>query len=89
RAFRVKPYQLEWQAVPLTSNGIGRLPAMRTDVYLESADRRIIIDTKYYADALQQYHGSPSFRSENLYQLFAYLRNDAIADPDLVLADGM
>ncbi len=89
RAFRVKPYQLEWQAVPLTSNGIGRLPAMRTDVYLESAGRRIIIDTKYYADALQQYHGSPSFRSDNLYQLFAYLRNDAIADPDLVLADGM
>jgi len=89
RALRVKPYQLEWQAVPLTSNGIGRLPAMRTDVYLESADRRIIIDTKYYADALQQYHGSPSFRSDNLYQLFAYLRNDAIANQDLVLADGM
>lgn len=89
RALRVKPYQLEWQAVPLTSNGIGRLPAMRTDVYLESADRRIIIDTKYYADALQQYHGSPSFRSDNLYQLFAYLRNDAIANSDLVLADGL
>ncbi len=88
-AFRVKPYQLEWQAVPLASNGIGRLPAMRTDVYLESADRRIIIDTKYYADALQQYHGSSRFRSDNLYQLFAYLRNDAIANPDLVLADGM
>jgi 5-methylcytosine-specific restriction enzyme subunit McrC len=89
RALRVKPYQLEWQAVPLTSNGIGRLPAMRTDVYLESADRRVIIDTKYYADALQQYHGSPSFRSDNLYQLFAYLRNDAIANPGLVLANGM
>jgi len=88
RAFRVKPYQLEWQAVPLKSNGIGRLPAMRTDVYLESSDRRIIIDTKYYADALQQYHGSSSFRSDNLYQLFAYLRNDAIANPHLVLADG-
>lgn len=89
RAFRVKPYQLEWQAISLTSNGVGRLPVMRTDVYLESADRRIIIDTKYYADALQQHHGSPSFRSENLYQLFAYLRNDAVLQPDLALADGM
>lgn len=89
RAFRVKSYQLEWQAVPVTSNGIGRLPAMRTDVYLESADRRIIIDTKYYADALQQYYGSASFRSDNLYQLFAYLRNDAIFKPDLTPADGM
>jgi 5-methylcytosine-specific restriction enzyme subunit McrC len=89
RTFRVKPYQLEWQAVPLQTNGVGRLPAMRTDVYLESADRRIIIDTKYYADALQQHHGTSSFRSENLYQLFAYLRNDAIAQPDLAMAEGV
>lgn len=89
RAFRVKPYQLEWQAVSVGTNGVGRLPAMRTDVYLESAARRIIIDTKYYADALQQHHGSPSFRSENLYQLFAYLRNDAIAEPALAVAEGM
>jgi len=88
-AFRVKPYQLEWQAVPMTTNGVGRLPTMRTDVYLECAARRIIIDTKYYADALQQHYGSLSFRSENLYQIFAYLRNDAIAEPDLVPAEGM
>jgi 5-methylcytosine-specific restriction enzyme subunit McrC len=89
QAFRVKPYQLEWQATPLTTNGLGRLPAMRTDVYLESAARRVIIDTKYYAEALQQHHGSPSLRSDNLYQLFAYLRNDAVAQPDLVVAEGM
>jgi 5-methylcytosine-specific restriction enzyme subunit McrC len=89
RIFRVKPYQLEWQAVPLATNGMGRLPAMRTDIYLENVDRRIIIDTKYYADALQQHHGSPSFRSNNLYQLFAYLRNDAVAEPDLPIAEGV
>jgi 5-methylcytosine-specific restriction enzyme subunit McrC len=89
RMFRVKPYQLEWQAVPLRVNGVGRLPAMRTDVYLEGPDRRIIIDTKYYADALQQHHGSPSFRSDNLYQLFAYLRNDAVVAADAPLAEGM
>lgn len=89
RAFRVRPYQLEWQAVPLETNGVGRLPAMRTDVYLESADRRIIIDTKYYADALQQHRGSRSFRSDNLYQLFAYLRNDAVAEATAPLAEGV
>ncbi|VXC80716.1 5-methylcytosine restriction system specificity protein McrC [Sphingomonas sp. 8AM] len=89
RAFRVRSYQLEWQAVPLETNGVGRLPAMRTDVYLESADRRIIMDTKYYADALQQYRGSRSFRSDNLYQLFAYLRNDAVAEPTAPLAEGV
>lgn len=89
RAFRVKPYQLEWQAVPLTTNGVGRLPFMRTDVYLESAARRIIIDTKYYAEALQTHYGSLSFRSENLYQVFSYLRNDAVAEPNFALAEGM
>jgi 5-methylcytosine-specific restriction enzyme subunit McrC len=89
RAFRVKPYQLEWQALLLNTNGLGRLPVMRTDVYLESAARRIIIDTKYYVDALQQHHGSPSFRSDNLYQLFAYLRTDAVAQPASATAEGM
>lgn len=88
RRFRVKPLQLEWSAVPLPG-GAGRLPAMRADIYLESSDRRIIIDTKYYADALQRHHGLPSFRSDNLYQLFAYLRNDAMREPASSPAEGI
>jgi 5-methylcytosine-specific restriction enzyme subunit McrC len=88
RRFQVKPLQLEWSAVPLPGC-VGRLPAMRTDIYLECIDRRIIIDTKYYADALQRHHDAPSFRSDNLYQLFAYLRNDAMRVPDLAPAEGM
>ena len=50
------------------------LPTMTTDVTLSSNKRTIIIDAKYYKDALQTYRGSRTVYSENLYQLIAYLR---------------
>ena len=86
--FEVKRLKLEWAAIPLGNAG-QRLPSMMTDIYLESRDRRIIIDTKYYVEALQQYFHAPSYRSENLYQLFAYLKNDAARAPELPCAEGM
>lgn len=89
REFRVSAHQLAWQAQSMGDSEGPRLPGMVTDIYLDSPGRRIIIDTKYYAEALQQHHGSASFRSGNLYQLFAYLRNDAVARPNAPLADGM
>ena len=51
------------------------LPAMTTDVTLSSTSRTIIIDAKYYRDALQTHfqHGSRKVHSSNLYQLLAYL----------------
>ncbi len=88
RQFRVKPLQLQWAATPIGFTQF-RLPTMRTDIYLESDTRRIIIDTKYYANALQHYQGSESFRSDNLYQLFAYLRNDALSLAHAISAEGM
>jgi len=51
------------------------LPLMRTDIHLESANSRTIIDTKYYSETLQLHHGKNSLRSENLYQLVSYLKN--------------
>lgn len=88
RKFSVRPLQLQWSATPIGETKF-RLPSMRTDIYLESAERRIIIDTKYYAEAVQQYYGSESLRSENLYQLFAYLKNDALSSDHQVLAEGI
>jgi 5-methylcytosine-specific restriction enzyme subunit McrC len=61
--------------------GDGRLPLMKTDIFLDSPDRRLIIDTKYYAQALQVSYGSESFDSSNLYQLFAYLKNATSLGP--------
>ena len=47
---------------------------MTTDVTLTSAKRMIVIDAKYYRDALQTNHESRTVHSNNLYQLTAYLR---------------
>lgn len=72
--YKVTPLQMRWDAVA-DENNLQMLPLMRTDIHLENADRHIIIDTKYYYDALQPHHGKRSLRSENLYQLFSYLKN--------------
>jgi 5-methylcytosine-specific restriction enzyme subunit McrC len=75
RIFAVEPLQLSWNVDQFSNSGEGQLPAMRVDVFLRSRERRIIIDTKYYVDALQKYRGTKTFHSGHLYQLFAYLRN--------------
>ena len=50
------------------------IPEMEADVVLEAPDRRIIMDAKYYQDALGGRFGG-KLHSDNLYQLLAYLRN--------------
>jgi 5-methylcytosine-specific restriction enzyme subunit McrC len=89
RGFSVEPLTIQWDAVSLTFGDVGRLPIMRADVFLSSQERRIIIDTKYYASSLQTYHGSDSFHSGNLYQIFSYLKNAAGRDPNFELAEGI
>ncbi|MCY3701880.1 MAG: hypothetical protein OXG16_04245 [Rhodospirillales bacterium] len=51
-----------------------KLPRMEADAILEAEDRRIIVDAKYYAEALGGRFGG-KLHSDNLYQLLAYLRN--------------
>ena len=59
-----------------------RIPIMEADVILESAERRIILDTKYYASALSGWGGGPGkLHSPNLYQLLAYMRNREATRP--------
>ncbi|KQZ87366.1 hypothetical protein ASD64_20025 [Mesorhizobium sp. Root157] len=89
RHFRVSPLQFGWDATPLSAEHIVGLPQMRTDIFLQSQNRQIIIDTKYYADALQERFGSRSFRSGNLYQLFAYLKNAEALGFEYEAVEGM
>ncbi|TDW63045.1 5-methylcytosine-specific restriction enzyme subunit McrC [Novosphingobium sp. PhB55] len=87
--FAVLPLAIRWDGESVSTTGAGRLPRMVTDIYLKCDNRRIIIDTKYYSNALQSvFYGSDSFHSGNLYQLFAYLQN-AAADPAFANCEGM
>ena len=42
------------------------IPRMAADVILESEHRRIVLDTKYYQQALSDHRGARKLRSENL-----------------------
>jgi 5-methylcytosine-specific restriction enzyme subunit McrC len=67
---------LAWKATPLGAEAKAALPGMKMDIVLRGHGRTIIIDTKYYRDALKRnQHGTEKVKSENLYQLYAYLRN--------------
>jgi 5-methylcytosine-specific restriction enzyme subunit McrC len=65
---------LKWNASAVDPEQLNLLPIMRTDVTLQSDNRVIILDAKYYKDALQEHYGTPKIHSANLYQLSAYLR---------------
>lgn len=65
---------IDWDA-SVIEGSIDLLPIMRTDISLQSSERKIIIDTKYYIEALGTYWDKQSIRSPHLYQLHAYLKN--------------
>jgi 5-methylcytosine-specific restriction enzyme subunit McrC len=56
------------------------LPIMKTDITLQSGDKRLIIDTKYYGRTMQQnsLYDSRTFISGNLYQIYAYVKNSDV-----------
>ena len=83
REFLVNPSRtIQWNAIGTRDDQRRMIPRMEADLILESENRRIILDTKYYADALSSWRGNNKLRSENLYQLLAYLRNrEAMSKP--------
>ena len=68
-----------------------RIPVMEADVILESPKRRIVLDTKYYQDALARGRGSGTgkLHSDNLYQLLAYVRNRQGTSPGEPVHEGI
>ena len=50
------------------------LPRMKTDITLTCGDRTLIIDAKYYEHNLRGQYGKTSIPSDNLYQIFTYVK---------------
>lgn len=60
--------------------GINYLPDMRTDIVLETKQKQLIIDAKYYAHSLQMRGDVGEVKkliSANLYQIFTYVNNSS------------
>lgn len=51
------------------------LPVMQTDITLTKGEKTLIIDAKYYSSALQQHYDRMTIYSNNLYQIFTYVKN--------------
>ena len=51
------------------------LPVMQTDITLNYKDRVLIIDAKYYTHTMQEQFDKYTIHSQNLYQIFTYVKN--------------
>lgn len=69
----IAPTRIEWN----TDDGmIELLPQMRSDIMLVLKGRTLIIDAKYYGSAMQTgQYGKQTIYSNNLYQIFTYVKN--------------
>jgi 5-methylcytosine-specific restriction enzyme subunit McrC len=89
RRFRVSRPHIAWHAAEGSDADLLRLPRMRTDVMLEADDRCIILDTKFYADALKGRFESKKVDSGHLYQIFSYVENRSASRDDTPMHEGM
>jgi 5-methylcytosine-specific restriction enzyme subunit McrC len=72
----VRSDEIKWELKPVTPGAARYLPNMYTDISLRGAGRTVIIDTKFYLEALvARFDATDKLRSEHLYQMTAYLRN--------------
>lgn len=66
--------QIDWAL----DDGLGTmLPTMQSDIMLSCKDKTLIIDAKYYAHTTQVQYEVHTLHSNNLYQIFTYVKNKA------------
>ena len=73
--FSVSSDSISWKFESENVEDLAMLPAMLTDITLRGKNHKIIIDTKYYKEAFQTRYDKQKINSNNLYQLFSYLKN--------------
>ena len=67
--------QIEWAV----DDGMQTLlPTMQSDIMLSYKDKTLIIDAKYYGHTMQTQYDTRTLHSNNLYQIFTYVKNKAV-----------
>ena len=70
------PAQIHWNLDGNPDESVLRLlPQMKTDITLRYQGKTLIIDTKYYMRILQSQFDTNKLHSNNLYQIFTYVKN--------------
>lgn len=68
----VSASQIPWSL----DDGVGdMLPVMQSDIHLQRENTVLIIDAKYYASTTQVQFDKHTLHSNNLYQIFTYVKN--------------
>ena len=89
-SFKVSPQkQVKWFRVTSDDDSDKYLPNMYPDIVLESPDRKIVLDTKYYKEVLKGNHGSKKISSNNIYQMYAYMKNLSKQDESFENCEGI
>ncbi len=64
--------QIPWSV----DDGIGTmLPVMQSDIHLQKGNTVLIIDAKYYSHTTQTQYDKHTIHSNNMYQIFTYVKN--------------
>ena len=72
----VKAAKVNWNLTGENDERMIRfLPDMQTDIFLRLEDRILIIDAKYYGRTLQKQFDKYTLHSNNMYQIFTYVKN--------------
>ncbi|MAT38114.1 MAG: 5-methylcytosine-specific restriction endonuclease system specificity protein McrC [Ectothiorhodospiraceae bacterium] len=87
--YRVSRKELQWKAEAVDDFSRQMLPSMKTDIFLESSERVIIIDCKFYKEALQRNFDTEKIRNDHLYQINTYLQNAGTDEDDPRTLDGI
>ena len=90
RDLSIKKEKISWIASAANPADMAYLPTMETDISVRSAAKTLIIDAKYYKETLTLNRlGNHRVHSGNLYQLFAYLKNIEVVEPQGTNVEGM
>ena len=71
--FQVSGRSVPWDTDPAAESDSSWLPQMLVDVMLTNAERRVVIETKYYATPYRTRYGKSTLISSHLYQILAYV----------------
>ena len=66
--------RIDWQ---VDDGFIDMLPVMQSDIVLKKDNKILIIDAKYYSHSTQVQYDKHTLHSNNLYQIFTYVKNKA------------
>lgn len=68
--------QVKWDLVGENEDAMIRfLPVMQTDIFLRLDEKILILDAKYYGRTLQKQFDKYTLHSNNVYQIYTYVKN--------------